>query len=868
MSPILSSTSQQAEVAFFDKVKKYLSNKQIFAEFLKLCNLFSQDLIDKNVLVHKVSNFIGPNAELMDFFKRFVDYSGPDEVIENRPRPPTEKVSLSNCRGLGPSYRLLPKMERLRACSGRDEMCYSVLNDDWASHPTWASEDSGFVAHRKNHFEEGLHRIEEERHDYDFNIEANSKVIQLLEPVAHQILNLQPHEMANFRMPVGFGGQSQSIYKRIFKKIYGVDKGNEVTADLFKDPIAVVPVVLARLKQKDEEWRFTQREWDKVWHVQTQAMYLKSLDHMGISVKGADKKLLAPKAMTELIRNKHEEQRRQRSLKANVPRYQFLYNMEDVEVIIDAVRFAILYVMNVNHHSPAERDRIAEFLEKFISAFFGIHVDSVRDRVNDISRGSPDEDMEDETPTELSNGRGRRANGKTDHNLLRGVLERGRNGTKGRGQKENSVASGSKESTPDTGSAVEDDETAPEHLEESAAADVQSERWLGRPPSAAAVQGTKPLEAVDFELKADQPFRRESYSLYCNQTIFQFFSVFEVLYRRLKALKESEVAVTEQVRRIKAPKPAKEIGLLEERNDWFSQDSPDSYYSRALLVIEEYVLGEVEEVKYQDFLRTYYLQKGWALYTIMELLKNVCRYAATCSSNDSKEKTSLIIQSFLQNRCKEETTFNQEIDLRKKVEKIVGDADMYLIKYVSPLFRRYCEQYANSSQFPKRREATMQLITKDETTFDLTDMERKERWKYYTSSFVRIEPTEGVPLDRVRKSVLTRNLANTEAESESGAPSQTRKPLLWSEDLTLRICVNTYRLTYKTGTSEWFVYSDGKKDEEAAKKTTEKRNRRFREKFEMNSKWMENKSQQEVQRTNEGFNRWIAEGVMPGSAAQ
>jgi paired amphipathic helix protein Sin3a len=258
MSPIMSTASQQSEVAFFDKVKKYLSNKQIFAEFLKLCNLFSQDLIDKNVLVHKVSNFIGQNAELMDFFKRFVNYNGPDEVIENRPRPPTGKVSLSNCRGLGPSYRLLPKRERLKACSGRDEMCYSVLNDDWASHPTWASEDSGFVAHRKNHFEEGLHRIEEERHDYDFNIEANAKVIQLLEPIAHQILNLQPHEFASFRMPSGFGGQSQSIYKRIFKKIYGTEKGNEVGADLFKDPIAVVPVVLARLKQKDEEWRFTQ----------------------------------------------------------------------------------------------------------------------------------------------------------------------------------------------------------------------------------------------------------------------------------------------------------------------------------------------------------------------------------------------------------------------------------------------------------------------------------------------------------------------------------------------------------------------------------------------------------------------------------
>jgi hypothetical protein len=83
------------------------------SEFLKLCNLFSQDLIDRNVLVHKVSAFIGGNPDLMDWFKLFVGYEGDQvEVIENRPMPPTGRVSLSNCRGLGPSYRLLPRRVR------------------------------------------------------------------------------------------------------------------------------------------------------------------------------------------------------------------------------------------------------------------------------------------------------------------------------------------------------------------------------------------------------------------------------------------------------------------------------------------------------------------------------------------------------------------------------------------------------------------------------------------------------------------------------------------------------------------------------------------------------------------------------------
>jgi paired amphipathic helix protein Sin3a len=245
------------ELAFFDRVKKHIANKSVMNEFLKLCNLFSQDLIDRNVLVHKVSDFIGNNRDLMEWFKNFVHYDGGDEIIENKPKAPTGKVALSNCRGLGPSYRLLPKRERMKPCSGRDEMCLKVLNDDWASHPTWASEDSGFVAHRKNIFEESLHRIEEERHDYDFNIEANAKVIQLLEPLAMQILGLTQEERLNFQIPGGLGGSSEAIYRRVLKKIYG-DRGPEVVVDLFNDPCAVLPIVLARLKAKDEEWRMTQ----------------------------------------------------------------------------------------------------------------------------------------------------------------------------------------------------------------------------------------------------------------------------------------------------------------------------------------------------------------------------------------------------------------------------------------------------------------------------------------------------------------------------------------------------------------------------------------------------------------------------------
>lgn len=109
LPPAPDSNCSPDELGFFDKVKKHISNRTTMVEFLKLCNMFSQNLIDANDLVHKASHFIGGNPELFKWFKDFMGCEGIDETIENRPRPPTEKVSLSNCRSVGPSYRLLPR---------------------------------------------------------------------------------------------------------------------------------------------------------------------------------------------------------------------------------------------------------------------------------------------------------------------------------------------------------------------------------------------------------------------------------------------------------------------------------------------------------------------------------------------------------------------------------------------------------------------------------------------------------------------------------------------------------------------------------------------------------------------------------------
>ena len=258
IAPTTTTGGQSEEIAFFDRVKKFVANKSTFNEFLKLCNLFSQDLVDKNTLVHKAEGFIGLNADLTAFFKKMVQYDGQDEVVDNKPILSDSRVVLSNCRALGPSYRLLPKRERFAKCSGRDEMCHQVLNDEWSSHPTWASEDSGFISHKKNQHEEALYRMEEERHDYDFNIETCLRTIQLLEPIVSQINLLTPEERQHYKLPPGLGGASEAIWQRVIKKLYDRSIGQKIIDDMFAKPTKIAPVILLRLKEKAEKWKQAQ----------------------------------------------------------------------------------------------------------------------------------------------------------------------------------------------------------------------------------------------------------------------------------------------------------------------------------------------------------------------------------------------------------------------------------------------------------------------------------------------------------------------------------------------------------------------------------------------------------------------------------
>ena len=256
-------------------------------------------------------------------------------------------------------------------------MCNSVLNDEWISQPTFASEDAGFLAHKKNMYEEALHRSEEERHEYDFHIEAIHRTIQVLEPLQNKIAQMPPEERNSFKLKSNLGGVGKAIHQRVIKKIYGREIGNDVWIAMQEVPATAIPVVLVRLKQKHEEWKRAQREWDKVWREVDVRNYHKSLDHQAVTFKAADKKAITQKAFVTQIEAARDEQRATRAalvdplLARTRPRHQLEFVLDDAAVLQDTLKLMLSFLDRTQGQiSLPDRKKIETFLRAFVPLFF------------------------------------------------------------------------------------------------------------------------------------------------------------------------------------------------------------------------------------------------------------------------------------------------------------------------------------------------------------------------------------------------------------------------------------------------------------------------------------------------------------------
>lgn len=96
------------ELEFFDRVKRALNNKTTYVEFLKVINLYNQDIINAKTLIDKVEPFIGKHQELYDWFRYYVGHGEETELLVTPHNSQGQPRDLSESKRSGASYRMLP----------------------------------------------------------------------------------------------------------------------------------------------------------------------------------------------------------------------------------------------------------------------------------------------------------------------------------------------------------------------------------------------------------------------------------------------------------------------------------------------------------------------------------------------------------------------------------------------------------------------------------------------------------------------------------------------------------------------------------------------------------------------------------------
>ncbi|KIK97291.1 hypothetical protein PAXRUDRAFT_825100 [Paxillus rubicundulus Ve08.2h10] len=776
------------ETRFFDRVKRAINNRDVFNEFLRLVNLFTQELIDTARLVREARNFLG-DGDLMRQFREILGWDDGRErerwMLEEQqqqqawaraqgqsaPNMPLRPGRANTGLQQG-SYRRMPPTETQVTCSGRDEMCKSVLNDDWVSHPTWSSEDSGFIAHKKNVYEEALHRSEEERHEYDFHIEAIVRTIGMLEPINNKIAQLNPEERAVYKLKPNLGGSGKSIHQRIIKKIYGREAGLDVLQAMQDTPTVAIPVVLMRLKEKEEEWKRAQREWNKVWREVDARNYQKSLDHQAINYKNIDKKAITARAFVSQIEAARDEQMDKRAsyidplFARTRPRHQLGYEMVDVGVLQDVIKMTLsLLDRTQGQINVADRKKIETFLRSFVPLFFVLDPEAFNRAFAVTSEIVDGEIVDDGSSTADDAETASTASGSSSR--------AGGNRKKGGG-----ISSGG-----DLRKKLLKSEQAKSTIRKTRAQDGPSPA-PSRPASPPLLDGISVDGAEEGKIENEgssqpRPAPRK-HVFFCNNIFYVLLRLFEVLYSRLLFFKNLASSMASQ-----APKSsgvntvAKDLKMftiaqlaqLDER-----ADHAEHFYDLMLESCERLFDNEIDQHVFEEQMRFMFgFKDAYRVFTIDKVLGAFIKQVQLVLSDPRSHD---LLELLRRDRTLPSPTTQDQMNSRRLAENIMGpDENLYRIDWIQAT-----------------KTMTIQLLGKDDSrAYDAEIL--AERWQSYIDSYVSGDSSQGLPVSQVRRPFLRRNLPPSVVE--------VIPDVIAHGSLEIRVCVRTYRLFYVPYTEDY-----------------------------------------------------------------
>lgn len=671
------------------------------------------------------------------------------------------EIDYSSCKRHGASYRGLPKTFVQPKCTGRTALCREVLNDTLVSFPSW-SEDSTFVSSRKTQYEEYIYRCEDERFELDIVIESNLLTIRVLEAVKRKIDKMSFEERNRFRLDDTLGGASCVIHQRAIRRIYG-DKAPEIIEGLKKNPVIAVPLVLRRLKAKDEEWREAQKQFNKIWREQNEKYYLKSLDHQGISFKQNDIKYLRSKSLIKEIEDLQRENQdddlnassagggdmvstTELSTSAGMPLITLVY--KDKDMLEEACNLIIHHVKRQPSIHKEEKQRIKQLMRQFIPDLYF----APRGELSDDEIDENDDQMDDELDSER----------RYDSNIetSRKLLDNRNHGKNDLPSSPKTTSRYHKESPklncdesplkdPELGEPIRPDER--KYL-----SDIESSQMEEAAPDMRDIARVEPLSIItensnirecegssthtDTQLpnphqqlnKDAQSIKspqqslqnkdpEDSYQLfYIDDKWYCFFRLHHILCQRLGTIYErSKVLIAEEEKERKDRKESTAIALrLKPRNDIEVED----YFPVFVDMIKQLLDGNLESNQYEDMLRDMFGIHAYVAFTMDKVVQNIVRQLQHMVSDEVSQQCAELFLEESKNDATggpcatAQTRANQEANYLKRAELFMEDENCYKVTV-----------YKNESKF------TIGLLDTDNND-DSDNEDPEEKWSNFMNN--------------------------------------------------------------------------------------------------------------------------------------
>lgn len=425
--------------AYCERVKERLQDMGDRKQFFKCLNIYSRDVFTRSQLQSRVSSLLQKHPDLMDGFDEFISHCErtdgylaailrktyslwsdepipKSEKVEDRDKDrdcewedrntvretrerhdravtygnrdvqgrmplcpskdkyaakPIHELDLSNCDSCSPSYRLLPKNYPIPLASQKTDIGAEVLNDHWVS-VTSGSEDYSFKHMRKNQYEESLFRCEDDRFELDMLLESVNATTRRVEELLNKINDNTIPSDSHIRIEEHF----TALNLRCIERLYG-DHGLDVMDVLRKNAPLALPVILTRLKQKQEEWARCRSDFNKVWAEIYAKNYHKSLDHRSFYFKQQDTKSLSTKALLaeikEISENKCKEDDVLLSVAAGnvqpiIAHLEFEYPDSDIhEDLYQIIKYSCKEVC-----TKEQLDKVMKIWTTFLEPIFGV----------------------------------------------------------------------------------------------------------------------------------------------------------------------------------------------------------------------------------------------------------------------------------------------------------------------------------------------------------------------------------------------------------------------------------------------------------------------------------------------------------------